>query len=96
MAERLPHRESYLDEMLRHDGLGDDIDLTCTGCRRGDAVFKCSDCLFSRLYCSFCMVEQHRGNPLHRIFVSFAVLFTTRYLIMFNSVGMAISLKTLP
>lgn len=94
MAEWLPLRASYLDEMLRHDGLGDGDTQACARCNSSDAIFKCINCLFDQLYCSACMVERHLDNPLHRICVSIMHA-SPEGLANVRSIGMAPSLKAI-
>ncbi|KAJ7871110.1 hypothetical protein B0H13DRAFT_1895895 [Mycena leptocephala] len=60
----------FLDELLRHDGRGDYIHQhVCAGegCETVHAVFRCSDCLHSCLYCETCIAEVHRWTPLHHV-----------------------------
>ncbi|KZS86387.1 hypothetical protein SISNIDRAFT_471835, partial [Sistotremastrum niveocremeum HHB9708] len=47
MQEWLPHRQEYLDEFLRLDGPGEQLqDMSCasTGCTHKDELYRCSDC----------------------------------------------------
>ncbi|KAL1751670.1 hypothetical protein FB107DRAFT_221498 [Schizophyllum commune] len=64
-------KQQFLDEMLRHEGLGSDMhDPCCASC---DAIFddakgliKCEDCgVF--LECASCCVQRHRCLPHHHI-----------------------------
>ncbi|KAJ7918358.1 hypothetical protein B0H13DRAFT_1607470 [Mycena leptocephala] len=60
----------FLNELLCHDGRGDHIhQAVCVGegCDCVCAVFRCSDCLSTCLYCEACIVEVHRWTPLHHI-----------------------------
>ncbi|KAJ7810115.1 hypothetical protein B0H13DRAFT_2248680 [Mycena leptocephala] len=60
----------FLDELLRHDGRGDYVHQhVCAGggCESVHAVFRCTDCLHSCLYCEDCIAEVHRWTPLHHI-----------------------------
>ncbi|KAJ7880130.1 hypothetical protein B0H13DRAFT_2542393 [Mycena leptocephala] len=63
-------RVEFLDELLRHDGRGDYVHQhVCAGggCESVHAVFRCTDCLHSCLYCEDCIAEVHRWTPLHHI-----------------------------
>ncbi|KAJ7048169.1 hypothetical protein C8F01DRAFT_1214206 [Mycena amicta] len=63
---------TYLDALLRHDGLGDYVKkLKCGFCNNmyGDEstrVFRCQDC-GEFLQCKTCLCERHTLSPLHRI-----------------------------
>lgn len=68
----LPSRGLYLDELLRHDGLGDHHGSTlCDGCSDADmnveAHFRCRDCSGSRMLCRGCLLREHTLLPLHRV-----------------------------
>ncbi|KAJ6466504.1 hypothetical protein DFH09DRAFT_1485378 [Mycena vulgaris] len=39
----------------------------CLACTCSNAVYRCTDCLHSCLYCEACMVEIHHRTPLHHI-----------------------------
>lgn len=69
LFEWLAYRESFLDELLRHDGLGDFLGSTlCASCGEVDGVIKCRDCLGGcHLRCAVCSIHHHRRLPLHRI-----------------------------
>ncbi|KDQ59839.1 hypothetical protein JAAARDRAFT_56787 [Jaapia argillacea MUCL 33604] len=61
LQEWLPYRSSYLDEILHHDGLGDDAETThCASCG-------VEDCFFSGLRCGDCLVDNHLALPFHCI-----------------------------
>ncbi|KAF9554491.1 hypothetical protein CPC08DRAFT_737663 [Agrocybe pediades] len=64
----LEFRETFLDETLRHDGLGDFIGRTvCSDCGVKDGELKCKDCAHgSLLRCTDCIINAHRHLPLHR------------------------------
>ena len=61
-----------MDELLRHDGLGDFTGQTsCSSCRKHDGIFKCKSCSNgSMLTCLDCTVLTHQMLPLHRVEVS--------------------------
>ncbi|KAF7967413.1 hypothetical protein HWV62_34385 [Athelia sp. TMB] len=64
----LPYRAEYLDEMLRHDGLGSHAQLPiCSGCGAEDADIKCLDCFAQTLQCVVCTRTRHKHHVLHRI-----------------------------
>jgi hypothetical protein len=72
LVEWLKHRSSFLDEIHRHDGLGDFLhSKTCLNCGERDGMYKCKDCgMGSSLKCAACVVSVHKDLPLHRIEVS--------------------------
>jgi hypothetical protein len=61
------HRETYLDEMMRHKGCAGAHH--CSGQCGGDGMFKCKDCFSYQLWCRNCFVKQHSHLPLHRLLV---------------------------
>jgi len=68
---------SSLDELLRHYGLGDYLDIsTCASCSKEEGCYRCINC-FGRcqLYCADCLVKTHSSLPLHQVEVSFVVGF---------------------
>ena len=69
MNEWLKFRTSFLDETLRHDGLGDFLDKTrCSKCGEKDGIIKCKDCSSGRmLKCIKCILSTHEDLPLHRV-----------------------------
>ena len=75
LLEWLTLRDTTLDEILRHDGLGDYRgEHNCYACNVEPGVFRCKDCLGGgRLRCQACLVKAHRETPLHRIEVSLFV-----------------------
>lgn len=72
--EWLPHRQDYLDELLRGEGMGDaDKTLSCKACATGHdrpAKYRCQDCFSNELLCQQCVVDRHEFLPLHRLLVS--------------------------
>jgi len=72
LNEWLNFRGIFLEEILRHDGLGDFIGLTnCTNCGKAPGIYKCNGCgKGGMLKCAECMVNLHQALPLHRIEVS--------------------------
>lgn len=75
LQEWLSFRDATLDEILRHDGLGDYLgQLLCCACNIHPGFFKCKDCSGGgRLKCQACVVNAHQDTPLHRIEVSYLV-----------------------
>ncbi|KAG5223526.1 CxC2 domain-containing protein [Salix suchowensis] len=64
--------DTYLHEMMRHEGLGDNTSPgMCTNCRTETvtrlATVRCKECFDRRLYCHTCIVSAHERMPLHRI-----------------------------
>ncbi|EDR06772.1 uncharacterized protein LACBIDRAFT_299636 [Laccaria bicolor S238N-H82] len=69
LLEWLSFRDATLDEILRHDGLGDFLgNQLCMGCNEETGLFKCKDCSSGcHLRCQACVVKAHSETPLHRI-----------------------------
>jgi len=69
LNEWLKFRRIFLDEILRHDGLGDFLGHTkCSDCQNAPGVIKCKDCSSGRmLRCPECVVASHQALPLHRV-----------------------------
>jgi hypothetical protein len=72
LTEWVAFRDSFLDELLRHDGHGDSVGAsdTCDSCGQGVATIKCQDCFCQLLRCRECIIDSHKNLPLHRISVS--------------------------
>ena len=72
LLEWLSIQDTTLDEILRHDGLGDFLGRqNCVLCDKEIGRFKCKDCSGGcQLRCSACIVKCHQNVPLHRIEVS--------------------------
>ncbi|TDL25097.1 hypothetical protein BD410DRAFT_717811, partial [Rickenella mellea] len=60
------HRNEYLDEHIRLDGLGDSSALLCRSCGQ-EGLCRCLDCFNGAILCDGCMSAKHKHNPLHRI-----------------------------
>ncbi|KAF8066722.1 hypothetical protein FPV67DRAFT_1768075 [Lyophyllum atratum] len=67
------HIDEYLRELLRLEGRGD-AQLRCAMCHNdhslvieGQPLYRCSDCVDSRLFCAKCIVTDHCTRPLHRV-----------------------------
>lgn len=67
----LPHRQEYLEEVLRLEGEGAARgNSTCELCGVEQADIRCTDCHGCPRRCAGCMVDMHQWLPLHRIQVS--------------------------
>lgn len=68
-------RETYLKELMRHEGRQDDSEGgVCGVCQcavniggESTYLYKCLDCMGLSLSCASCMVSSHSHNPLHII-----------------------------
>lgn len=72
LTEWIKFRAAFLDEALRHDGLGDFFGQNkCSNCGNRAGIIKCKDCSSGGLLkCPECVVALHQTLPLHRIEVS--------------------------
>ncbi|KAJ7106119.1 hypothetical protein C8R43DRAFT_906260, partial [Mycena crocata] len=66
-----PLAQRFLDEIMRHEGLGDAIDeLACSSCKTAYSPasrrFRCKDC-GTFVQCLSCCVSRHALTPLHRL-----------------------------
>ncbi|KAJ6503653.1 hypothetical protein C8R45DRAFT_818086 [Mycena sanguinolenta] len=63
------HRDSFLAEMLRHEGRGEHAEsLMCRRCGEGSADHRCLHCLGGdELLCDRCILVSHRQMPFHKI-----------------------------
>ncbi|KAJ7468418.1 hypothetical protein B0H11DRAFT_2238884 [Mycena galericulata] len=66
-----PLKGLFSDEIIRHDGLGDDLDAPqCAHCGAayggGTQIFKCLDC-GQHLQCKQCCLSRHVLMPLHTL-----------------------------
>ena len=66
----LPYRDSYLDELLRHESPRNANDSTCVRCSVNIGNIKCKDCIGGSLHCSQCILDAHNTLPFHRLLVS--------------------------
>ncbi|KAF6749127.1 hypothetical protein DFP72DRAFT_1073682 [Ephemerocybe angulata] len=72
-----PYIDTFLDELLRLDGLGDagaGSVVTCCGavCKtaftsQSKDAYRCRDCFNTGVWCLDCLLENHKLDPLHRI-----------------------------
>ena len=69
LKEWLPFRDSFLNELLRHDGHGDYLGSTiCLSCGQEGGVLKCRECFSgSLLRCRACVLQAHQDHPLHHV-----------------------------
>ncbi|KAH7917878.1 hypothetical protein BV22DRAFT_1025551, partial [Leucogyrophana mollusca] len=68
LQDWLPHRDVYLDELLRHDGRGSCLgDERCRECKTEVGIFKCLDCASCWKYCRPCVLIRHSLLPFHRL-----------------------------
>ena len=70
----IPHRDKYLDELIRVDGLGAGAGtaaISCSGCKLAGVDWKgmlrCLDCDRTRLLCEACVIKEHKHHYLHTI-----------------------------
>lgn len=75
LLQWIPHIDTYVEEVLRLEGLGDATEQTyCAGtdCQEpiSASCHRCRDCFDSRVFCTACTIQKHRSLPLHRIEVS--------------------------
>ncbi|TDL19767.1 hypothetical protein BD410DRAFT_751691, partial [Rickenella mellea] len=66
LKEWVSHRDLFLDELLRQDGMAHPSPPLCE-CGASDARFRCKDCSFNELWCKNCLCRQHLRLPLHRV-----------------------------
>jgi hypothetical protein len=59
--------DTYLAELLRHEGRGGFSGDICLRCNIGQAEYRCTDCFTGQLWCKSCIVDLHMHNPLHRV-----------------------------
>ncbi|KAI0038390.1 hypothetical protein FA95DRAFT_1613426 [Auriscalpium vulgare] len=69
LTEWLPFRDTYMDELVRHDGRGDFMGVTeCTvAACESPWTSRCLDCFGSPLLCDHCLCEAHTRQPIHRV-----------------------------
>ncbi|KAG2750180.1 hypothetical protein P692DRAFT_20874680 [Suillus brevipes Sb2] len=61
-------RSSYLDEMVRLEGRGDEIARETCSCKGEDPLlYRCRDCFGAEMVCRACVLQRHAHNPLHRV-----------------------------
>ncbi|KAJ7243627.1 hypothetical protein B0H12DRAFT_1022985, partial [Mycena haematopus] len=62
-------RDTFLEEMLRHEGRGDHAELSaCPRCRQREGDHRCTHCFGGgELLCESCVVAGHRQLPFHPI-----------------------------
>ena len=69
LSEWIEFRAAFLDETLRHDGLGNFCGQSkCSNCESVAGIIKCRDCADGALLkCPECVVALHQNFPLHRV-----------------------------
>lgn len=79
LRDWIPFRDTFLDEMVRLEGLGEhDRVPLCEACvvrkelPAREGIFRCADCTQGLRICQGCMLVQHEAMHLHRIQVSAA------------------------
>ncbi|KAH8102763.1 hypothetical protein DFH11DRAFT_1735402 [Phellopilus nigrolimitatus] len=65
LADWVPFRAAYLDELVRLDGRG--MCTSCYKCLSAEAPWRCLDCFGAPSSCEQCLVDSHNHSPLHRI-----------------------------
>lgn len=65
----IPH-ETYLEEMMSHEGRGDDPPDQCPDCCNEQAVYQCQTCFGQDFCCHACIMHRHVLLPFHRVRVS--------------------------
>ncbi|KIK35562.1 hypothetical protein CY34DRAFT_16941 [Suillus luteus UH-Slu-Lm8-n1] len=60
-------RDTYLLEIIRLDGRGENARDSCAGCWANPAEFRCQDCDDTQLYCGTCSLANHAWSPTHHI-----------------------------
>jgi len=84
LLEWLAYRDSFLDELLRHEGFADSTGTTlCSSCEEAEGTIKCNDCFCQLLRCRNCIVKEHANLPLHCIKVRQMLICVTMPLIYF-------------
>ncbi|KAG6809276.1 hypothetical protein H0H92_000837 [Tricholoma furcatifolium] len=64
----IPAIDSYVHEMLRHEGLGGARpQCSLSTAHDSRALYRCRDCFVTALFCANCIRQAHLVNPLHRV-----------------------------
>ncbi|KAG2341246.1 hypothetical protein BDR05DRAFT_977033 [Suillus weaverae] len=64
----IEHQETFLVEMLHHDGRGDNIlSSVCSACGINPSIYHCKDCFTPTLSCQTCIVQTHAHSPMHSV-----------------------------
>ncbi|TDL14220.1 hypothetical protein BD410DRAFT_846231 [Rickenella mellea] len=68
MENWIPHRDAFLDEILRVEGRGcSPSGGSCAGCSIVPGIIRCWDCHGTDIYCEDCTRGRHLHLPLHRV-----------------------------
>ena len=70
LQEWILQQDTFLDEMLRLEGLRDASARSCAACWNEGQLYRCADCTGDRLLCGKCCLAQHVYLPFHVIEVS--------------------------
>ena len=67
LKEWINQKDTFVGELLRLDGLRG-TEASCGVCNAADAsLYRCSECVGSRLLCATCCVAEHIRLPFHVI-----------------------------
>lgn len=61
----IPHRDQYLDRMMRLEGRGAWWTKGCAQCKESNPTWRCEDCFGGRMLCMSCCISRHQDEPLH-------------------------------
>jgi len=68
LLQWIPERSSFLDEMIRLEGCGDEIPRGTCSCKGEEPLlYCCQDCFGVEMVCRACILQWHVHNPLHRV-----------------------------
>ncbi|KAI0055066.1 hypothetical protein BV25DRAFT_1873220 [Artomyces pyxidatus] len=68
LNEWIPLRDSFMDEIIRLEGLGRHAeDSLCMRCHETAACVRCVDCVGSPFVCEGCICAAHQLEPYHRV-----------------------------
>lgn len=68
----IANADTFIDRTMLQEGRGPYIDSMCTGCQgpASATLYRCKVCIGGELWCSQCIVKEHRHIPFHSIEVS--------------------------
>ncbi|TFK80022.1 hypothetical protein K466DRAFT_504583, partial [Polyporus arcularius HHB13444] len=70
IAEWLPMREEFLEELLRYYGgeyAVETGEVPCAACEKPGATLRCTACATRRVFCQSCIEASHNRLPLHAL-----------------------------
>src|SRR6267154_176405 len=73
IEEWLTHWDTYLQELLRHNGREGLQATLCADCGKS-GNYSCYNCAYYMNYCQDCLVNRHHFMPLHWIRVGFKLI----------------------